>query len=388
MFARTSTGAVQVWWMEQDGSRYRSISGQKNGAMVYAEWTEAECKNVGRSNATKAEAQATKEIKSKYDKQLKSGGYWEDEADIDKQKFFQVTLAKSLKDYVHKIDWKKGVGVQIKYNGERVTIDRNGAWSRTGEVQHCIPHILESLKPFFAKYPDARLDGEGFNYEKRERLNEIHSLMSKKDPTPEELQQSKELIKFYCYDGFNFPNSEGMISQFDGYLLRKSAIDYQFFSAFHENQYKDTFGYVPTGIAHSMEEVDKIFFQCLKDKQEGVIVRILDVEYECKRTNNLLKYKPLDDAEFRIVSVQEGIGKFAGRIGTFTCANLDGKPFKDGELTFDATFKGKEVDACSAWVHGTFQSMIGKPATILFNGYTAYGKPNYPRLDWYNWKKH
>lgn len=389
LFARTVTGAVQIWYIEQDGSKYRSVSGQEDGQKVVAAWTQAKPKNVGRANATTAETQADAEVAAKYTKQLKSGGYWLDRNDIDKQRFFQVMLAKSLKDYVDKIDWAAGVAVQMKYNGERVYIDAHGAWSRTGEPQMCIPHIVEVLRPFFAKFPNALLDGEGFNYERRQRLNEIRSLMGKKKPTNDDLCQSRDLIKLYCYDGFGFPANRGgnIVGSDACYLHRKSAIDNAFFAACFAQRYQGIIERVPTWIIHSKAELDALYNQFLEDKQEGAIIRILGQGYESKRSRFLLKYKPVDDDEYLIVAVNEGVGKFAGRIATFTCRRLDGKMFLDGTDEFNATFKGEEVDAIKAWEDGSAQAMVGKKATIIFNGYTGYGKPNYARLDWYNWNK-
>lgn len=37
LYARTSTGAVQEWYQEQDGNRYRTVSGQQNG-LINGEW--------------------------------------------------------------------------------------------------------------------------------------------------------------------------------------------------------------------------------------------------------------------------------------------------------------------------------------------------------------
>jgi DNA ligase-1 len=390
LYARTSTGAVQIWFMEQDGDKYRSTSGQKDGQKVVADWTAAVPKNIGRANATTAGQQALSEIESKYEKQLKSGGYWEKESDIDNQRFFQVMLAKNYEDYKDKLDWKTGVGVQIKYNGERVLINSKGAWTRTGEPQLCIPHIVDALQLLFKKYPHAVLDGEGFNYDKREALNEIHSIMSKKKPTTFDLQKSKDLIRFYCYDGFGFPATRDgvVVSANDCYLKRKSAIDNAFFAPCFAGRYQGIIEHVPTWIAHSEAEVEKIFLDCLSDKQEGVIVRILGQGYDNKRSCYLLKYKPVDDAEFRILAINEGVGKFAGRVGTFTCEKLDRSPFANGERTFDATFKGTKAAAIKAWHDGSAQKMVGQVATILFNKYTSYGIPNYPRLDWLDWNKH
>lgn len=387
LYARASTGAILVWHIEQDGSKYRSVSGQQGGSLVTAAWTQAKPKNVGRANSTTAEQQADAEVQSKYEKQLKSGGYWNDIADIDKNRFFQVMLAKSLVDYEDKIDWKTGVGVQIKFNGERVCIRANGAWSRTGEPQLCIPHIVEALQPFFQKFPYAMLDGEGFNYDKRERLNEIRSLMGKKKPTPADLQASKDLIRFYCYDGFGFPADRGgaIVPSLASYTERKAAIDNAFFAPCFAARYAGIIEPVETWIVHSKAELDKLYEKFLADKQEGAIIRILSAPYQNKRTKDLLKYKPIMDKEYRVVAVHEGVGKFAGRVATFTCENLDRSPFKNGDTTFDATFKGDDPDAVKAWKDGSAQALVQQEVTIIFNGYTAYGKPNYPRLDWYNW---
>lgn len=386
IYARSNTGAVLEWHVEQDSAKYRSISGQTDGQKVVSSWTEARPKNVGRANETTAEQQASAEIQSKYDKQLKSGGYWDSLSDIDKNRFFQVMLAKSLKDYEDKLDWQEGVGVQIKFNGERVCIRANGAWTRTGERQLCIPHIVEALRPFFRKFPYAVLDGEGFNYDNRGRLNKIHSLMSKKTPTAAELQESRDLIRFYCYDGFGFPaiRNGPVIDSSAGYLERKAAIDNAFFSPCFATRYVHIIEPVKTWVVYSKAELDKLYQMFLADNQEGAIIRILGKPYECKRSKYLLKYKPVDDDEFRIVDVLEGDGKFSGRVSTFTCQRIDGKKFADGTDTFKATFKGGEDEAIEAWCNGSAAALKGKVVTILYNGFTGYGKPNYARLDWNN----
>lgn len=388
LYARTSTGAVQVWWVEQDGDKYRSTSGQKDGAKIVADWTTATRKNVGRANAVSAEAQATAEVKAKYDKQLKSGGYWLDEKDIDKERFFQAMLAKSFGDYKDKIDWSKGVGVQIKYNGGRIIAKADGLWSRKGERYISIPHIEEALAPFFKKFPDAVLDGEGFNYDLRERLNKIMTLLRKTvHVTPQDLKESKDTIRFYIYDGFGFPATKDgpNVEASSCYLERKAAIDNAFFAPCFKDRYKDIIGKVPTWVVKSEDELAKLYEKFLDDKQEGAILRILGEGYQNKRTKFLLKYKPIDDAEFKAVSVQEGDGKFAGRISTITYQRIDGGKFADGTDTFDATFKGMDEAARDLWQSGRYKKLIGEKHTVKYNGLTGYGKPNYARLDWENY---
>ena len=165
--------------MEQENNKYRSTSGQIDGQKTISQWTISEPKNFGKANATSAVEQCTLEIEAKYKKQLKSGGYYEHQSDIDKEQFFQVMLAKNFVDYKDKLDWKSGVGVQIKYNGGRMIATKTGLWTRKGEKYVSAPHIEEALKPFFLKYPDAILDGEGYNYPLREKLNEIMKLLRK-----------------------------------------------------------------------------------------------------------------------------------------------------------------------------------------------------------------
>jgi DNA ligase-1 len=374
LYARTSTGAVQIWWMQQEGDKYRSISGQIDGLKVTSNWTVAEPKNVGKVNETTAENQAALEIQAKYDKQLKSGGYFQKIEDIDNFRFFEVMLAKEFKTYKDKIDWSKRVGVQVKYNGGRVIATRHGLFSRKGERYVSIPHIEEGLRPFFKKFPDAVLDGEGFNYDLREHLNEIMKLLRKTvHITPADLRRSKELIRFYIYDGFGFGAKQN-----DGYEERKKAIDKAFHSKDFHWRYKDLIGYVPTWFARSQNELDLIYQSFLKQKHEGAIIRILGKPYENKRSKYLLKYKPVDDAEFKIIAINEGSGNWAGMAATVTCQMDDGR-------TFDATVKGTEAEKAKLLKEA--DKVIGEVGTIYYFGLTGLGKPNYAQFDVNNWRK-
>ncbi len=391
LYARDTNGKVRVWWIEQECEKYKSYSGVDGGQIVVAENTVAKGKNLGRKNQTTAEEQATKDIEAKYEKQLEQNGYWLDVKDIHQDKFFQVMLAKSFKDYRDKIDWSKGVGVQIKYNGGRIVATKDGLFSRKGKRYISIPHIEESLKPFFKKFPDAVLDGEGFNYSLRQKLNKIMTLLRKTvHITNEDLKESKEMIRFYVYDGYGFPDVKDgpIITQNDCYLKRKAAIDNAFFAPCFKNRYKDIIGEVPTWIVKSEKELQDLYNKFLDDKQEGAILRILGQPYENKKSKYLLKYKPIDDAEFKCIDIQEGDGKFSGRISTLTYQRIDGKKFLDGTDTFDATLKageGTEELAIHLWVSEEYKKLIGEIHTVEFNGFTGYGKPNYARLNWNNY---
>jgi DNA ligase-1 len=365
--------------MEQDGNKYRSVSGQKDGAKVESGWTDVQGKNIGKKNETSPEDQATSDIKNKYKKQLKSGGYWENESDIDQKRYFECMLAKNYDDYKAKIDWKKGVGVQIKYNGARCIATKDGLFTRKGERFISVPHIEGALIPFFLKFPDAVLDGELFNWDLRQNLKELISLVNKKvHVSPQDLDESKVKVRYYVYDGFGFG-----AEQTDGYQARKRTIDYAFFNPKFAWRYKDVLEQVPTWVVHSEADLNFRYEKFLFDKQEGAIVRLPDVPYENKRSKYLLKYKPVDDAEYRVIKVNEG--KVKGKCETVTCQRIDGQKFLDGTDTFDANFKGTDEEA-EAFLKD-HQWVINKVGTIYFNGYTGFGKPNYAQFDINNFDK-
>lgn len=362
IYARDSLNNVRVWSMEQEGNKYRTISGLQDGQLVTSEWTVALPKNEGKKNATDGSKQAESEIKNRYKKQLKTG-YFENISNIDNNCYFQVMLAKSYEDYKSKIDWKTGVGVQIKFNGGRIVAQKNGLFTRKGERYQSLPHIEEALKPFFALYPDAVLDGEGFNYELRERLNEIMSLLRKTVHLSEkDLAKSKELIKFYVYDGALDKKFLG-----DDYLVRKASID----SAFAKLGGVSVVGEVATTHVHSEKELESLYSEYLKDNHEGAIIRVLNQPYQNKRSNYLLKYKPVDDSEAVIQDIIEGVGNWSG---TGKVVML-----KWGERTFNATFKGTHEEAKQFLQEKS--KWVGKEITFEYNGLTGLGIPNYARVD-------
>jgi ATP-dependent DNA ligase len=375
LYSRTSTGAIQEWSIEVKENRFRVTSGQQSGKAVTAEWTICEGKNLGKKNETSAPDQAFSEAESKWTKKARMG-YTPDIKKIDDcMVYIEPMTAKKLLDVLKKIDWKKGVLVQNKYNGHRCVARLEGGKvtlrTRTGKLYYGIPHIVKDLESFFAKCPDAVLDGELFNNELRTKLNEISSLLRKgEDATPEDIKRSQELIKFYVYDGYNFTDD---LDQDSDYTLRKDFID---------KTLPKLCKYVPsvkTEWAFSMAEVDKIYNAYLADDQEGAIIRLPHTGYENKRSGNLLKYKPVDDDECKILKIIEGDGNWAGTAKTATIL-WKGK-------TFDVTFKG-------TWEQGAErlknkQDWEGKDGvTFLFNGLTGLGIPNYARIDPDNCSNH
>jgi DNA ligase-1 len=368
LYSRDSNGGVRVWQIEVQSNKYRVHAGVNGGTLVTSDWQIVKGKNEGKANATNPNEQALKEATAAYKKKLKEG-YYEDITQIDKPKFFQCMLAKEFEDYEDKIDWSQGVGVQIKFNGGRIIASKDGLFTRTGERYVSIPHIEEALKPVFKKYPNAILDGEGFNYDLREKLNELMTILRRtKNFQPGFFEQSREMVRYYIYDGFRDELSFSKLP----YKDRKEFIDDDVIKSF--GLFPNVAHYVKTYMVYNKETLDVLYEKFLGDNQEGAMIRILNQPYEQKRSKYLLKYKPEDDAEGIIVDIEEGTGNWAGT-GKVIWFEWNGKKFK-------GTFKGTYEQCVKFWKER--DKWIGREVTFLYTGLTAYGIPNYARMDYNN----
>jgi ATP-dependent DNA ligase len=230
LYSRASTGKPQQWSIIVVDDHYWTESGQVGGAITKSAPTYCKGKNSGKKNATTDHEQAMKDAQSKFEKQIRSNGYFESIEEIDNISFLKPMLAKNYVDRKAKLKWP--VLLQCKFNGGRCIAKANGLWTRKGERIVSVPHIEEALKPFFEKHPDAYLDGELFNYDLRQYLNKLMKLIRRQvNLTEEHFNDSKEKVKYYIYDGYGFtvgPDDNGGAEFFDRsypYSLRKRELD-------------------------------------------------------------------------------------------------------------------------------------------------------------------
>jgi DNA ligase-1 len=352
--------------MEQNDNKYRTISGLSDGEKVTSEWSHAEAKNVGRSNATTAIEQATAEIEAKYKKQLKTG-YHTNVKDVDVSSYVEPMLAQPLHKLSKQPDfYNEKWGMQCKFNGNRCIATKDGLFTRKGEAYKSVPHIENALKPLFKEYPNAVLDGELFNNDLRQQLNEISKLIRKtKHIDPSDLAESEKKVKFYIYDGYNFGEKSDILDEQTPYIDRKMWIDIVVIPI---SKY---FVEVDTKIVKSNDHMNELFQNLLNDQQEGGILRKMDAPYEHKRSKNLVKVKSEQDDDAVIVDIQDGDGNWKGA-ATIVTLNWNGK-------IFNAVFKGdygtrKEIlNNKNQWINRT--------VTFSYMEKTGLGTPNFARID-------
>lgn len=365
LYSRASNGSIQQWIIVVKDNSYFTESGQVGGKVTTSAPTVVSGKNFGKANATTAAEQALKDAQSKFDKQKKTG-YFEDINEIDNMSYVEPMLAGKFMDRESKITISKDnpAYIQCKYNGVRCVANGLGLKSRKGESYLTVKHIQTSLDEFFKENPSAVLDGELFDENLRQRLNELMSVINRKvNITQEDYDKAREIIKYYVYDGWGFDGVE----KNSPYKLRKQAVDrvcekYQFLSL------------VPTKEVYSKEELWEEYDKFVEQGHEGAMYRDPKSPYENKRSKFLLKLKPTDDAEFLVTDIESGSGDWDGFAKVIHCKMDDGRTFK-------ASFKGNKEQA--KHFLDNKRDYIDKKYTIFFNGFTGKGLgiPNYAQFD-------
>lgn len=358
LYKKTSTGATQVWRRELDGARYRSVSGQLDGAMVEAGWTVATPKNEGKANATTAEEQARLECESAYKIKLAQGGYHESLDDIDTPKYFKPMLAKNYDDRPVKDNEWGDVYSQPKLDGVRCIATSEGLFSRQGKPIDSCPHIVEALAPLFENDPDLIFDGELYADKLSDNFNEIISLVRKQKPGADHLAKTAATIRYHVYD---LPSVDA------NFAKRYGELEKVIIGGCYGNT-PECIELVATRVVEGQGLLDSMNAKYIEQGYEGQMVR-RNGPYKNGRSSDLLKRKTFVDQEFTVISVDEGLGNRAGMAGFITYELGDGRTFKSG-------IKGN-------WEYATqllkdADKYVGGEGTVRFFQFTPDGIPRFP----------
>ena len=249
------------------------------------------------------------------------------------------------------------------------------AKTRNGKIIDAVPHILNALKGFFIKNPDAILDGELYNHDLRANFNKIISLVRKQKPVrsasdtdasfekkekefSDRLEEGAQTIQYWIYDA---PQIAGLKEGVQFFLR----FDHLLISLPHQ----DCLVGVPTAEVYNEGQLNEIYATYIGEGYEGQIVRT-DTPYENKRSKGLLKRKEFQDAEYCVIDINEGNGNRRG-----TAKHLVLWCNKN-KTQFNSNIKGSFEYL--AEILKNKEDYIGKQATIRFFQLTPDGIPRFP----------
>ena len=207
---------------------------------------------------------------------------------------FDVALAYSYKDHKKKVDFEEDWYVSIKMNGVRCVIFKEGDkvtyLSRAGKefftLDKLTPYILEIDKE------NVVLDGELciLDEDGKENFISIVSEVKRKNHTI-------EAPKFFAFDileieDFNRKKSKETLSE-----RQKELYKYV--------KESDKINILEQIKINDMEHFEEFQNRSAENGWEGLILR-KNVPYEGKRSNNLLKFKLFQEAEFIVKDIEVG----------------------------------------------------------------------------------
>ena len=366
-----TTGKLREWTMIIEDACFHAVKGVVGGKMIEDKPRCCEAKNVGRSNETTPQEQAELEAQAKWQKKFDKD-YALSEEEAENKQFYRPMLAQKYEDRKDGLEYP--LYSQPKLDGIRCIVQKNRqgvltAKTRNGKVIDAVPHILESVQEFFVDNPDAILDGELYNHDLKDNFNKITSLVRKQKPVrsasdtdasfakkqdafKKRLAEGAGVIQYWIYD---IPSSKD-------FSVRFAHSDLRFPEA-------DCLVPVPTFLVADEDELNAEYENYLNDGYEGQIIRT-DSPYENKRSKTLLKRKDFQDAEYRVLGIDEGNGTRSGTAKHLVlwC--------DEQEKEFHSNIKGSF--AYLKEVLDNKEDYIGKEATIRFFQLTPDGIPRFP----------
>lgn len=229
-----------------------------------------------------------------------------------------------------------GWWISEKYDGLRGYWDGRKLWTRKGTA-------IQAPDYFLAELPkDISLDGE--LWIGRGKFEETLSTVLSQTPG-----ERWKRVQFMVFDA---PKAEGTFEARVAFVQATLSKENQ--------QAKPVPQYLCKGTAHLLAERDRV----VGLGGEGLMLRQPESTYETRRSPTLLKVKPHDDAEAKVIAHLPGKGKYAGKLGALRVEMGDGVEFSIGTGFTDAQRESPPP--------------VGSVITYRFRGLTAKGLPRFP----------
>jgi DNA ligase-1 len=247
---------------------------------------------------------------------------------------FAVSLAESLTTQGVNGDFKivdminYPVRVEAKLDGLRcIAVKSRGEvtmFTRSGTLLETMPKIKAAIEAL--PYDNFVLDGEAMGDDWNESASVLMSSKTKKDDSN---------IKYHVFD---YVPLEAWQSQKSELHYRGRLLDLQLTIGDPTGK---PFKYVKSTVANNETELRDFYNECLTEGYEGVMIKDMQATYQWKRSDAILKMKPVATEEGVIVGWHEANEKTkrAGQFGGFHVLTKNGVVTKVGGGYTDALKK-------------------------------------------------
>lgn len=340
LYKKDSKGKIRICNIFVEEDELIQESGLLNGKLVTHRKT-CTPKNIGKSNATTGNVQATNEALSLIKEKL-SEGYFETIEEAQTEEVILPMLAKSYEDEKDKIDWDNCFG-QPKLDGMRCLGHiKSGVVtliSRDGKVIQNMNHIIKELSTI---KQDIILDGElyahGLSFQENMKLIKKYR------------ENETESVKFHVYDMVSSSNYNERHSTICKLLIKFKTVEL-----------------VDTTPCKSEKDLKVTHALNIKDGYEGSIIRWGDAGYKVNgRSSNLLKYKDFLDLDATIIDIEPAEQRPSWGVPVL---KYNGKVFRAG-MKYSHREREEFLQNKTDY--------IGKIANIRFFEYSDEGVPRFP----------
>lgn len=364
IFKRDNKDMMRVWQIGFNGKENLVIWHGLNGGAIQVDYPPIELNSTGRDFQEQAWLEAFRRYENKFKEGYQPAGATE------------PPMTKPMKGEVYD-DEKQikqfPVGSLMKLDGVRCLIDNIGAGkvkarssknNDFGHLTHIVAEMIDFM-PFLPAYAtcDCEIYRHGWS------LQYLRGVVKTIKTVHPELTQVKAHI-------FDIIYSDNPPYEVRHKLLLDALKAYK--SSGKENKY---FEVIDMDIAHNHEELLSLRDKYLADGYEGSVIRRLAngaekgtlqyqmSQYHPGRSNRVMKYKPFQDEEAVIVSVESPKGREAGK----ALFKVRDKRGRESQIRPCGSFEQRED-----WFNHP-QEVVGRKVTVRFNGYTQDFAWQFPR---------
>ena len=267
-----------------------------------------------------------------------------DDVDFETEPFpFMVMLAKVYEEKQDPTGWWHSE----KLDGVRAIWDTKKLLTRN-QKEIVIPDQFRKYLP-----KDTPLDGELFT--KRQNFSKTSGIIRHKTPNLEDWKTIKFMIFDIPVKDIPFEKRLDKIQKIVNTQCRGDP--------------KCPLVAVQNTKIKSREHLSKLHLDIVKKGAEGSMLRKPNSMYENKRSSSLLKLKPFEDLDAKVIGYQMGTGKYVGQLGSLIVTLVD-----DPSVKFNVGSGFEDQDRMNYKQLFPLNTII----RVQYNGFTEYGVPRFP----------